>query len=331
MTHGIKIGEYRPDDADDEVDIRVRYPEQDRRLEMLNNLMVNTVNGPVPVSTFVKRVASPRVDKIDRINGKEYTRVLADVEDGVVADRKVSEIQRWLKDNPVDPSVNLTFRGANEEQANSFAFLAVAFMLALFLMFILLVTQFNSLYQALLTLSAVILSTAGVFLGLVLTQSTFSVIMTGVGIVALAGIVVNNNIVLIDTFNYIRSTQLKYTTKEAAILAAAQRLRPVFLTTATTILGLMPLAAGVSVDLVGQSIVHGGIVGSFWIDLASAIVYGLMFSTILTLVITPALLVLPSELGILFNKYIKRPFKQHMRRGDSKGSVQVDGSGGEEA
>ncbi len=331
VTHGIKIGEYRPDDADDEVDIRVRYPEQDRRLEMLNNLMVNTVNGPVPVSTFVKRVASPRVDKIDRINGKEYTRVLADVEDGVVADRKVSEIQRWLKDNPVDPSVNLTFRGANEEQANSFAFLAVAFMLALFLMFILLVTQFNSLYQALLTLSAVILSTAGVFLGLVLTQSTFSVIMTGVGIVALAGIVVNNNIVLIDTFNYIRSTQLKYTTKEAAILAAAQRLRPVFLTTATTILGLMPLAAGVSVDLVGQSIVHGGIVGSFWVDLASAIVYGLMFSTILTLVITPALLVLPSELGILFNKYIKRPFKQHMRRGDSKGSVQVGGSESEEA
>ncbi len=316
VTNGIKIGEYRPDDADEEVDIRMRYPERDRRLEMLNDLMVNTVSGPVPVSTFVDRVASQRVDKVDRINGKEYTRVLADVEDGVVADRKVREIQAWLEENPVDPSLTLTFRGANEEQANSLAFLMVAFLLALFLMFILLVTQFNSLYQALLTLSSVILSTAGVFLGLLITQSTFSVIMTGVGIVALAGIVVNNNIVLIDTFNYIRTTQLKYTTKEAAILAAAQRLRPVFLTTATTILGLMPLAAGVSVNLVGQSVVQGGIVGSFWIDLASAIVYGLLFSTILTLVITPALLVLPSELGILFNKYIKRPW-QRTRRGDA--------------
>ncbi len=307
VTNGVKLGEYRPDDADDEVDIRVRFPESDRRLEMLDNLTVNTKNGPVAVSTFVQRVAKPRVDKIDRIDGVEYTRVMADVEDGVVADRKVSEIKEWLTTHPVDPAVSVVFRGANEEQANSFAFLSKAFGLALFLMFILLVTQFNSIYQAFLTLSSVILSTAGVFLGLIITQSTFSVIMTGVGIVALAGIVVNNNIVLIDTFNYIRATQLKYTIKEAAIMAASQRLRPVFLTTATTILGLTPLALGASVDLAGQSIIQGGIVGSFWVALASAIVSGLVFSTILTLVITPALLVLPSETSMFFDKYIKRP------------------------
>lgn len=313
VTNGVKIGEYRPSDAEDELDIRVRFPKRDRRLEVLDELKVNTNNGPVAISTFVQRIAKPRVDKIDRFNGSEYTRVLADVEEGVVADRKVKEVQAWLKEHPLDPSITVTFKGANEEQQKSFAFLGKAFLLALFLMFILLVTQYNSFYQAALTLSAVILSTAGVFLGLVITQSTFSVIMTGVGIVALAGIVVNNNIVLIDTFNFIRATQLKYTVKEAAIMAAAQRLRPVFLTTATTILGLMPLAMGVSVDLLGQSVVVGGVVGSFWVSLASAIVYGLIFSTVLTLVITPALLVLPSELGLLANKYIKRPVSLFFR------------------
>ncbi len=314
VTNGVKIGEYRPDDADDEVDIRVRYPKSDRGLQMLENLKVNTAQGPVAASAFVKRVARPRVDKIDRINGAETVRVLADIEEGVLADAKVKEIEAWLKDNPLDPAITVSFRGANEEQENSLSFLFVALLLALFLMFILLVTQFNNIYQAFLTISAVVISTAGVFLGLTLTQSTFSVIMTGVGIVALAGIVVNNNIVLIDTFNHIRQTQLKYTVKEAAIMAAAQRLRPVFLTTATTILGLMPLAMGVSVDLVNRTVVHGGVVGSFWVALASAIVYGLIFSTVLTLVITPSLLVLPSELKIQFVKYIKRPLSRINKR-----------------
>lgn len=325
VTNGVKIGEYRPNDAENEIDIRVRFPKKDRRLEMLDNLSVNTSNGPVAVSTFVKRLAKPRIDKIDRYNGSEYTRVLADVDEGVVADRKVKEIQKWLTANPLDPSIKVIFKGANEEQSNSFAFLLVAMLLALFLMFVLLVVQFNSFYQAFLTLFSVVLSTAGVFLGLILTQSTFSVIMTGVGIVALAGIVVNNNIVLIDTFNHIRATQLKYTVKEAAIMASAQRLRPVFLTTATTILGLMPLALGASVDLIGQSIVVGGVVGSFWVSLASAIVYGLIFSTILTLVITPSLMVLPSELSILANKYIKRPVRL-VRRKQKKLPIEGEGA-----
>lgn len=308
VTNGIKIGEYRPDDADDEVEIRLRYPAAHRGLQMLDNLNVNSANGPVAVGTFVERVAKPRLDKVERFNGKEYTRVMADVDEGVLADEKVSEIQAWLEENPVVHSIDVSFRGANEEQQNSFDFLLVALMLALFLMFILLVTQFNSLYQAVLTLSSVVLSTAGVFLGLIFTQSTFSVIMTGVGIVALAGIVVNNNIVLIDTFNYIRATRLQCTVKEAAVMAAVQRLRPVFLTTATTILGLTPLATGTSVDLLNRSVVQGGVVGSFWVALASAIVYGLVFSTILTLLITPVMLVLPSESKLLIQKYALRPF-----------------------
>ncbi|BBM00646.1 efflux RND transporter permease subunit [Microbulbifer sp. GL-2] len=211
-------------------------------------------------------------------------------------DDKVKEIRAWLEKNPVDPNVELLFRGADEEQSESFQFLGVAFLLSLFLMFILLVTQFNSFYQSLLILSSVIMSTIGVMLGLLVTQSTFSVIMTGVGIVALAGIVVNNNIVLIDTYNFVRKNEPGLSPAQAALKASTQRLRPVFLTTATTILGLLPLALGVSVDMVGRNVVVDGVIASFWVKLASAIVYGLSFSTLLTLLVTPVLLVLPGHL-----------------------------------
>jgi len=158
------------------------------------------------------------------------------------------------------------------------------------------VTQFNSFYQGFLILSAVIMSTAGVVLGLLITQATFSTILTGVGIVALAGIVVNNNIVLIDTFNYVRLHEKDLSAAEAAVKAAAQRLRPVFLTTVTTILGLLPIAMNLSVDIVGRSIVEGGSIASNWKPLASAIVHGLAFSTVLTLIVTPVMLVLPGAL-----------------------------------
>ena len=277
VTNGALVGEYRPDDAEDEVEIRVRFPEEDRGINQLDLLRVNTINGPVPVSSFVKREARPKVDSVQRRDGVQVLSVAADVEPGVLADDKVQEISAWLETADIDPSVRVTFRGANEEQAESFAFLLVAFALALFLMFVLLVTQFNSFYQSALILSAVIMSTAGVLLGLLITQATFSVILTGVGIVALAGIVVNNNIVLIDTFNYIRMHEPELTHAQAAAKAAAQRLRPVFLTTATTILGLLPIATNLSIDFIGRAVTHGGSVASNWQPLASAIVNGLSF------------------------------------------------------
>ncbi len=310
VTTGVKIGEYRPDDTDEELDIRVRFPEQYRGIKAMDRLKANTPSGPVALEGFATRVAEPRVDKVERVDGKEYTKVMADVQEGEVVDTKVREIKAWLEENPLPEGIEVSFRGANEEQEKSFAFLSVAFSLALFLMFILLVTQFNSFYQALLTLSSVILSTAGVLLGLMLTQTLFSVIMTGVGIVALAGIVVNNNIVLIDTFNYIRKENPALDVKDAAIAAATQRLRPVFLTTVTTILGLLPLALGVSIDLVDRNWIPGGVVASFWVSLASAIVYGLLFSTVLTLAVTPTLLVLPSELGRFLQQYLWRPLRR---------------------
>ncbi|WKD49237.1 efflux RND transporter permease subunit [Microbulbifer spongiae] len=296
VTNGVRVAEYRPDDTDEEVDIRIRYPQSARGLAALDDLKVNTARGTVPVSSFVHTEAMPRVDNIERINGITRMQVKADAQEGVLPDDKVKEIRAWLKRNPVDPGIALLFRGADEEQNASFQFLGVAFLLALFLMFILLVTQFNSFYQSLLILSSVIMSTTGVLLGLLLTQSTFSVIMTGVGIVALAGIVVNNNIVLIDTYNFVRKQESQLSTTQAVLKAATQRLRPVFLTTATTIFGLLPLALGVSVDMVGRNVVVDGVIASFWVKLASAIVYGLSFSTLLTLLVTPVMLVLPGHL-----------------------------------
>lgn len=304
VTNGVRIGDYRPDDVDDEVEIRVRYPFDVRGIRVLDNLRVNTVNGPVPISSFVTRVAKPKVDKVERIDGIQIMKVKSDVEEGILADDKVKEVQAWLEKNPLDPQVNVVFRGANEEQAKSVAFLKVAFSLALFLMFVLLVTQFNSFYQGILILSAVIMSTAGVMLGLLVTGQVFSTVLTGVGIVALAGIVVNNNIVLIDTYNYVRKEDKDLTPTQAVIMACAQRLRPVFLTTATTVLGLLPIAMGASVDLVGRSIVVDGVVTSMFQPLASAIVSGLLFSTVLTLLVTPAMLVVPGRLRYLFKLFI---------------------------
>jgi len=302
VTNGIKVGEYRPDDSEDPLDIRVRYPSEYRGVNALEYLRINTAQGPVPMSTFVERVPKPKVDKIDRVDGIQVMAVRANLERGVLADDKVKEIQAYLQENPIDPDVTVVYRGSNEEQQDSQAFLGVAFGLALFLMFVLLVTQFNSFYQGFLILSAVIMSTAGVFLGLLLTQSTFSTILTGTGIVALAGIVVNNNIVLIDTYNFIRNDEPDLSLRIAAVKASVQRLRPVVLTTFTTILGLLPMALGLSVDLAGRSIEAGGPIATQWVPLASAIVYGLTFSTLLTLILTPILLILPSRILEVFGR-----------------------------
>ncbi len=304
ITNGVKLGEYRPDDAEEPVDIRVRFPEEYRGVNSLNLLRVNTLQGPVSLSTFVKRVPKPTVDKVDRVDGIEVMTVKGGLEEGVLADDMVKKVQEYLDDNPVDPEVNVVFRGSNEEQEKSASFLLVAMGLALFLMFILLVTQFNSFYQGILILSAVIMSTAGVLLGLLITKSVFSTILTGTGIVALAGIVVNNNIVLIDTYNVLKEENPELSMAQIVVMAGTQRLRPVFLTTFTTILGLLPMALGLSVDLLGRDIQHGGPIATQWVPLASAIVYGLTFSTLLTLLLTPILLLVPSRLKALFDQYV---------------------------
>jgi len=307
MTNGIFMGDYRPDDSEEEVEIRVRYPAQYRGLSQMDTIRISTLNGPVPISSFVTRVAKPKVSSIQRVDGNRVVYVRANPAPGIVSDNKLQELAVYMEENPTRQGVAYNFRGANEEQAESAAFLGQAFSLALVLMAILLVTQFNSYYQALLILSSVLLSTAGVLLGLLTTGQTFSVILTGIGIVALAGIIVNNNIVLIDTFNVLKAGNPDWTIQKVIVTTGVQRLRPVFLTTFTTGFGLLPLAMHVSVDLIGAEIEVGGPITSQWVSLASAIVFGLSFGTILTLIVTPAMLALPDRLRELIGKLPKLP------------------------
>lgn len=306
ITNGVLVGRYRPDDVDDEVDIRVRYPEEYRGITQLDQLRVSTRQGQVPISSFVERRAKPKVSSIFRQNGTRIMYVRAGTLPGVLADDKVTEIKEWLQSADIDPSIKVVFRGANEEQEKTNEFIGFAFALALMLMGILLVTQFNSFYQAALILSAVIMSTVGVLLGLIITGYPFSAIMTGVGIVALAGIIVNNNIVLIDTYNYLVRENPSWSIERVIIQTGCLRLRPVFLTTFTTGFGLLPMAIGVSIDLIGREVEVGGPVASFWVQLASAIVSGLTFATLLTLIVTPAMLMAPHAFRTLQDNFRNR-------------------------
>jgi multidrug efflux pump len=307
VTGGVKIAEYRPDGAEDAVDIRARYPLSERGINAMDTLRVATAQGLVPLSNFVELKPAPGVDTFERIDGMPVERIRANVAEGVLADTMVQEIRAWLATQEFDRRIDIEFRGANEEQADSLAFVQVAFLLSLLLMFVLLVTQFNSFYQSGLILLAVIMSTAGVLVGLLVTGNPFSAILTGVGVVALAGIVVNNNIVLIDTFNYVRREHPELPIEDAIVRASAQRLRPVMLTTVTTVFGLLPLACDLSVDIVNRSITAGGQMSTFWGPLSQAIVFGLSFATILTLIATPALLALPARIRIRFRRQTFAP------------------------
>jgi multidrug efflux pump len=306
LTNGIYLGEFRPDDAEEEVEIRVRYPKSERNINVLDDLRINTPNGSVPLSNFVEVKAVNKLDSIVRIDGEYIMNIRANVMPGIVADTKIKEIQSWISQTNLNPRIRIAFRGANEEQAESLEFIGFAFLMALLLMFVLLVTQFNSFFQAFLILTSVVMSTAGVLLGLLIFNQTFSVMLTGVGIVALAGIVVNNNIVLIDTYNYLRKKDASLDVISAVIKTGAQRLRPVILTTFTTILGLLPLATNVSIDIINRDIIYNSQVSAYWVKLASSIVYGLTFATVLTLVITPVMLVLPQSLKKVKDSFIGR-------------------------
>ncbi|NBP93926.1 MAG: efflux RND transporter permease subunit [Gammaproteobacteria bacterium] len=258
-------------------------------------LAVNTQQGAVPVSNFVKREAEQKTGRLRRVDGFRVITVKADVEEGVLADTKLHELQAWLADHPIDPRIQVVFKGEDEEQAKAKAFLGKAFMVALFLMALILITQFNSFYQAALILFAVVMSTVGVLLGLMLTGSPFGIVMNGIGVIALAGIVVNNNIVLIDTYARLRETIGDPI--EAVLRTGVQRLRPVMLTTVTTILGLLPMMLGINIDFITREVTHGAPSTQWWTQLSTSIVFGLGFATILTLVVTPSALILQANLS----------------------------------
>jgi multidrug efflux pump len=291
LTGGIKVTDYRPDDTDDEVDIRVRFPVSERNLERLNHLTISTSRGQIPIGNFVTIVPAHKTGTVTRVDGQRVVIIKSDVEEGLLVDDLVSSIKdRLLKENP-DPLISVTFKGEDEEQREAAVFLMTAFGIAIFLMTVILVTQFNSLYQALLVLSAIVFSTAGVLIGLLVTYQPFGIVMVGLGIIALAGIVVNNNIVLIDTYNRIRQDE-GLSPVEAALETGSLRLRPVFLTAITTVLGLMPMVLSLNINLIERHVAYGAPSTQWWTQLSSAIAGGLTFATVLTLVLTPCMLVL---------------------------------------
>ncbi len=291
VTNGVLIGKYRPDDSEDEVDIRVRLPRDERNLDRLDQLRLRTPNGLVPIANFVSRTAEPKVSSIIRKDGLYNMTVKANVVEGVLPDTKVKEIDAWLKTQAWEGDLKFRFRGADEEQKESGEFLQKAMLGSLFLMFIILVTQFNSFYQTILTLSTVVMSVFGVLIGMMVTGQAFSIIMTGTGVVALAGIVVNNAIVLIDTYDRFLGEGTEKL--EAVLKAAAQRLRPILLTTTTTIVGLIPMATQINLNFFDRVIQVGSITSIWWVQLSTAVIAGLAFSTMLTLILVPTMLAAP--------------------------------------
>ncbi len=293
VTNGLVLATYRPEDVREEVDIAVRVPRAWRELDQFERQTLNTSRGQVPLSQFVTLDPGQKTGTIVRVDGERTITVKSDVAPGTNANHQLMLLRQQLPEPP--PSVSVTFAGEDEEQRRTASFLGTAFMIAIGLMVLILVTQFNSLYQTFLILSAIVLSTAGVLLGLLLNSQPFGIVMVGMGIIALAGIVVNNNIILIDTFNQMRAEGIP--PFEAALETGCLRLRPVLLTAVTTILGLIPMVLGVNVDLLSPSLGINAPSTQWWTQLSSAIAGGLAFATFLTLLLTPVLLVLGARFG----------------------------------
>lgn len=327
VTRGILLDTMRVDSSDEEIEIRVRLPEEDQVLSTLDSMKVRTPSGLVPLSNFTTRRAVPKLAEIGRVDQKRYFDVKAAVAPGLIKltdvdteettvmdealaeadediqariangelkqevvtpNERIAEITKWLETPGALPDgIAYSWQGEMADQNESIAFLQVAFAGALALMFIILLAQFNSFYNATLVLLAVILSTTGVLIGMIVMDQAFSIIMTGTGIVALAGIVVNNNIVLIDTYQEYKQYMPR---TEAITRTAEDRIRPVLLTTITTMAGLAPMMFGLSLDFWNGGFSIDSPTALWWKQLATAVVFGLGIATMLTLVFTPSML-----------------------------------------
>ena len=293
VTEGALVGRYRPLDADEEVDIRIRYPASARNSAELDRLRIQTAQGALPLSAVTTRIAKPRKDKIERRGLLPFYIVQANTAKGYATNIQSEELANWLADEAdFPPSVQVKFLGQQEENAEALAFFKAAGIAIIFMMSVILLLQFNSFYHVFLTILAVIMSVFGVLLGLVF-YPYISMILTLTGVIALAGIVVNNNIVLIDAYQRLR--EHGFEPVEAAVRTAAQRLRPVFLTTLTTIVGLTPLILGWQASIItGEFSTKGSSTSEIWAPISYVVAFGLGFATILTLIVTPVLLAMPT-------------------------------------
>ncbi|SFM11777.1 efflux RND transporter permease subunit [Shimia aestuarii] len=328
VTRGILLDTMRVDSSDEEIEIRVRLPESDRVLSTLDTLKVRTTEGLVPLSNFITREPVEKLAEINRVDQTRYFDVKAGIESGMMVlhnaetgerevlsaeswnndtalqedwrakgfkatvltpNERIATLTEWLETDPFPRGIDFEWTGDQEDEAESQAFLQTAFAGALGLMFIILLAQFNSVYNSVLVLLAVVLSTTGVLIGMLVMDQAFSIIMTGTGIVALAGIVVNNNIVLIDTYQEYSQYMPRI---EAIVRTAQSRIRPVLLTTITTMAGLAPMMFGLSLDFINGGYSIDSPTSLWWKQLATAVVFGLGIATVLTLVFTPSMLAL---------------------------------------
>lgn len=293
VTNGITVATYRPEDARDEVDIVVRYFPQFRVLDELDTLKIQTAAGLLPISNFVTRKPESRVNRIDRVDGRQVLNLRTDVVPGALVADQITRIRTVLPRLNLDSRVSIKFKGEEKDRQESMIFLMQAFLIAIFMIAIILVTQFNSFFSTGLVLSAVVLSSVGIFIGLLVHDMAFGIVMGGIGVIALAGIIVSNNILLIDTYD-ILIAQIKHPTlaqyRDVIMRTCIQRVRPVILTKLATILGLLPIMLGINIDFMNLEITVGAPSTQWWRLLSVCIVYGVLFASSLTLLVTPAAL-----------------------------------------
>ncbi|MFC1822481.1 efflux RND transporter permease subunit [Thermodesulfobacteriota bacterium] len=285
--NGIKVSTFR--EGDEDYDITVQLPESDRKVtNILRELLIPTPGGLVPLSTIAKFDVTGGLSKINRINHERVVTVKANVDETKIPGPVVrAQAEEILGGFALPPGYEARFTGELEFQQEAEDFLSKAFGAAIFIIILVLVTQFNSVSQPLIIMTSVLLSLGGVFLGLSVMEQPFGIIMTGVGVISLAGVVVNNAIVLIDYTNKLRERGMG--AREAIIAAGCTRLRPVILTAVTTILGLLPMLTGISYNFHKMALSTASESSQFWSSMASAVIFGLAFATVLTLVVVPTL------------------------------------------
>ncbi len=286
--NGLDVSSFR--EGNDDYDITVQLAEGNRKVvDVLNELIISAPNGElVPLSTLATVKFAGSIGDINRINNERVVTVKANVDETKTTGPVIrAQAEKMLQSLPLPPGYKVKFTGEFEFQQESEAFLSKAFVVALLLIFLVLVAQFNSVSQPFLIMTSVVLSLGGAFLGLMIHKQPFGVIMTGVGVISLAGVVVNNAIVLIDYTNKLRARG--FSLQEAIVGAGATRLRPVLLTAITTILGLVPMITGISFDFHNLSIAWVSESSQWWRSMAVVVAWGLTIATVLTLVVVPSM------------------------------------------
>lgn len=284
--NGVKVGVFR--EGKDEYDILTKLPESERQsIKALRRITVSGADGePIPLTSVASVKLASGLGAINHKDQKRVVTVSANVE-GRLANDVIRELDVRLKELSWPRGYSYTFSGEQEEQRKASEFLTEAFVATIFLIFLVLVAQFNSMATPFIILTSVLLSLIGVFGGLLICGMPFGVVMTGVGVISLAGVVVNNAIVLIDYFEQLRAKGMK--TREALVKAGLTRFRPVLLTAITTILGLLPMAVGISFDFFTFSFITKSDSTEWWSPMAVAVIFGLFVATMLTLLVVPVL------------------------------------------